>query len=44
MKRKPYTFVEINLFYLEEADIVTVSAGAYDSQQENDLTSDDIFD
>lgn len=43
MKRKIYDFVKINLLYMEE-DVITASAGDFDSDQGNDVTGDDIFD
>lgn len=46
MRRKNYTFVEIDLLFLEQEDIITASAGGFDSEKDNDATSggDDIFD
>ena len=40
--KKHYTMLDIRLSYLEE-DVITFSAGELDSEKDNDLTSDDIF-
>ena len=44
MKRKEYSFVEISLRLLEEKDVITYSAPTLDSEKENDVVGDDIFD
>lgn len=44
LKRKAYDYVKIDLLYLDEQDLITASAGNFDSEKDNDLTSGDIFD
>ena len=41
--KKDYMEMDIRLFQWEVEDIVTLSAGAFDEAQSNDLVSDDIF-
>lgn len=43
MKRKFYDSLEIRLYMLEDEDIVTASAGEYDSAKDDDVLGDDIF-
>ena len=38
--KKEYKFLEIELFLIEEQDIITMS----DSQADNDIVGDDMFD
>ena len=44
MKKKKYTFVKIDVYSWEEEDIVTLSAPNNDSQKDNDVIGNDIFD
>ena len=41
--KKMYAEMDIQLFQWEEEDIVTLSAGEFDSGKDDDLMSDDIF-
>lgn len=41
--KKMYVEMDIQLFQWEVEDIVTLSAGAFDETQSNDLVEDDIF-
>ncbi len=41
--KKIYIEMDIQLLYLEEQDIVTFSAGEFDSEKDNDLVGSDIF-
>ena len=41
--KKNYLEMDIQLLYLATEDIVTLSAGTFDSAKEDDLVSDDIF-
>lgn len=43
MNLKTYHSLEINLLWIEEEDIVTASAGALDSNKDDDNIQDDIF-
>ncbi len=41
--KKIYAEMDIQLFQWEIEDIVTLSAGEFDGDKDNDLMSDDIF-
>lgn len=41
--KKMYIEMDIQLFQWEVEDIVTLSAGEFDNNKENDVTGDDIF-
>lgn len=41
--KKEYASLEIECWLLEKKDLITASAGSDDSQKDNDLTSDDMF-
>lgn len=41
--KKDYLEMDIQLLYFTTEDIVTLSAGAFDDAQSNDLVDDDIF-
>lgn len=42
MKNK-YISMTISLIFFADEDVITLSAGANDSQKDNDLIGDDIF-
>jgi hypothetical protein len=42
MKNK-YISMNISLIFFANEDVITLSAGANDSQKDNDLIGDDIF-
>lgn len=42
MKNK-YISMKISLIFFASEDVITLSAGANDSQKDNDLIGDDIF-
>lgn len=43
MKQKIYHSLQMDLLYVEEEDIITASAGALDSNKDDDVIHGDIF-
>lgn len=42
-EKKVYSSLSFNLVFFEKQDVVTVSAGDFDEEKDNDIVGGDIF-